>query len=208
MSSKKFSELGCLSPETLSVLKEKGFKRATPVQEATIPLFLSHRDCAVDACTGSGKTLAFALPVVEMMRRLDEPLRKYQASFGSGERRSQPPGVRAAPLLGCKRSTHFQTGLQVGAIIISPTRELAKQIYDVAEPFFSTVPGLTSMLLTGGTDPKVDVDRLMETGAHVLVRQGSEYKASSPFLPLRSSWGTTSPRTRPRSGLRAGSTTS
>lgn len=40
---------------------------------------------------------------------------------------------------------------QVGAIIISPTRELAKQIYGVAEPFIASVRGLTSMLLVGGT---------------------------------------------------------
>ena len=58
----------------------------------------------------------------------------------------------------------------MGAIIISPTRELAKQIYDVAVPFLATVPGVTSMLLTGGTDPRIDVDKLMDTGAHVLVR--------------------------------------
>lgn len=41
--------------------------------------------------------------------------------------------------------------MQVGAIIISPTRELAKQIYGVAEPFIASVPGLTAMLLVGGT---------------------------------------------------------
>lgn len=41
--------------------------------------------------------------------------------------------------------------LQVGAIVVSPTRELAKQIYTVAEPFFASVPGLRSQLLVGGT---------------------------------------------------------
>lgn len=39
---------------------------------------------------------------------------------------------------------------QVGAIIISPTRELAKQIYDVAVPFLATVKGAPPMLLVGG----------------------------------------------------------
>ncbi|EFJ40203.1 hypothetical protein VOLCADRAFT_108284 [Volvox carteri f. nagariensis] len=58
---------------------------------------------------------------------------------------------------------------QVGAIIISPTRELAKQIYGVAGPLIASVPGLTSMLLVGGTDPAQDVAAFKSRGAHVLV---------------------------------------
>lgn len=41
--------------------------------------------------------------------------------------------------------------MQVMAIIVSPTRELAKQIHSVAQPFVASVPGLSSMLLVGGT---------------------------------------------------------
>ena len=40
---------------------------------------------------------------------------------------------------------------QVGAVIVSPTRELAKQIFTVAEPFVETVPGARAMLLVGGS---------------------------------------------------------
>jgi ATP-dependent RNA helicase DDX55/SPB4 len=40
---------------------------------------------------------------------------------------------------------------QVGAIVVSPTRELARQILTVAQPFISSVPGITSQLLVGGT---------------------------------------------------------
>ena len=78
MAGRAFKDLGCLSPETLSVLDSLGFTRSTPVQEATIPLFCGHKDVAVDACTGSGKTLAFVLPVVERLRRLESPLHKHQ----------------------------------------------------------------------------------------------------------------------------------
>ena len=53
-------------------------KPALPVQEATIPLFCGNKDVAVDACTGSGKTLAFVLPVVERLRRLEQPLKRNQ----------------------------------------------------------------------------------------------------------------------------------
>jgi ATP-dependent RNA helicase DDX55/SPB4 len=36
-------------------------------------------------------------------------------------------------------------------VVVSPTRELAKQIHTVAQPFIDSVPGLSSMLLVGGT---------------------------------------------------------
>ncbi|KAI4169821.1 MAG: hypothetical protein LQ346_008928, partial [Caloplaca aetnensis] len=74
-----------------------GFKRMTPVQASTIPLFMAHKDVVVEAVTGSGKTLAFLIPIVERLLRLDEPIKKHH----------------------------------VGAIVISPTRELASQIYNV-----------------------------------------------------------------------------
>lgn len=40
---------------------------------------------------------------------------------------------------------------QVGAIVISPTRELASQTMQVAKPFITTVSWLTALLLVGGT---------------------------------------------------------
>lgn len=60
-------------------------------------------------------------------------------------------------------------GAQVGAIIVSPTRELARQIHVVAEPFIASVPGLTSMLLVGGTDPTQDVATFKDQGGNILI---------------------------------------
>lgn len=54
------------------------------LQEATVPLFAGNKDVAVDAQTGSGKTLAFVLPVVERLRRLEEPLKKHQVGCFGG----------------------------------------------------------------------------------------------------------------------------
>ena len=73
-----FSDLGCLSEAILGCLAAQGFTRATPVQQATLPLFCGHKDVAVEACTGSGKTLAFVLPVLEKLRALDKPLLRHQ----------------------------------------------------------------------------------------------------------------------------------
>jgi len=75
---KIFKEFPGLSEDTKNVLSTLGFHSATPVQEATIPLFLGHKDVAVEACTGSGKTLAFIVPVIEMLRRLEQPLNMHQ----------------------------------------------------------------------------------------------------------------------------------
>lgn len=75
---RKFSDIPEISPATLAVLDSLGFERATPVQEAAIPLFTGNKDVAVDACTGSGKTLAFLIPLIEKLRRLEEPLKKHQ----------------------------------------------------------------------------------------------------------------------------------
>ena len=67
-----------LSAATLEALGAHGFETATPVQEATIPRLLRHQDVAVQACTGSGKTLAFLIPLVELLHRREDPLRKHQ----------------------------------------------------------------------------------------------------------------------------------
>lgn len=54
-------------------------------------------------------------------------------------------------------------------IIISPTRELSSQIYDVAQPFASTLPNFKSVLLVGGVEVKADLKKIEEEGANLLV---------------------------------------
>lgn len=54
-------------------------------------------------------------------------------------------------------------------IIISPTRELSSQIYNVALPFISTLPNVKPMLLVGGGEVKADLKKIEEDGANVLI---------------------------------------
>ena len=90
-----------LSDYTLKALDNLKFDFMTPVQAATIPLFTTNKDVAVEACTGSGKTLAYLIPCFEILRT-----RVFKDGvFGQGE---------------------------VAALVIAPTRELARQIYRVA----------------------------------------------------------------------------
>ena len=77
---KPFSEFSELSEATLLVLERLGYSTATPVQEACLPLFIGHKDVAVDACTGSGKTLAFVVPIIEKLRKLEDQLRRNEVS--------------------------------------------------------------------------------------------------------------------------------
>lgn len=134
-SSVNFSDLKpALSKSMLeAVLSTRGFgfSKLTPVQAATIPLFLNHKDVLVEAVTGSGKTLAFAIPVVEIL---------------------------LASLTTTK--TH-----DVNALVIAPSRELARQIYDVFVKLcgFEHRIQLRCALLVGGT---VFADSVADFVAH------------------------------------------
>ena len=48
-----------LSKGVLKYLKAQNFHTMTPVQAASIPLFLTHKDVAAQACTGSGTRCYF-----------------------------------------------------------------------------------------------------------------------------------------------------
>lgn len=58
---------------------------------------------------------------------------------------------------------------QVMGIIISPTRELSIQIYQVAQLFISTLANVKSVLLVGGVDVKLDMKKIEEEGANLLI---------------------------------------
>ena len=53
-------------------VKSEGFKQPTDVQAQAIPRLLAGKSLSVLAQTGSGKTLAYALPVVQMLKKLEK----------------------------------------------------------------------------------------------------------------------------------------
>ena len=105
-----FDDLDCLSDFSKLALRRRGFTQATPVQAACLPLLCGNSDVSADAPTGSGKTLAFVLPLVERLAR------RGRGADGPLRRH------------------------QLGALVLSPTRELACQIAAVAAPFLRSVP--------------------------------------------------------------------
>lgn len=62
----------------------------------------------------------------------------------------------------CRRPT------DIGALVISPTRELAKQTHEVVSDFASEA-GIPLLLLTGGGTLAVDIERYKETGGNIVV---------------------------------------
>nr|XP_003701478.1 PREDICTED: ATP-dependent RNA helicase DDX55 isoform X1 [Megachile rotundata]XP_012136629.1 PREDICTED: ATP-dependent RNA helicase DDX55 isoform X1 [Megachile rotundata] len=58
--------------------------------------------------------------------------------------------------------------MEIGAIIISPTRELAVQINEVLQQFLNNIPNLKEVLLVGGTTITEDIDNF-KAGANIIV---------------------------------------
>ncbi|RPB24892.1 DEAD-domain-containing protein [Terfezia boudieri ATCC MYA-4762] len=141
-----------LSPWLLEAVTSMGFTKMTPVQASTMPLFLGNKDVVVEAVTGSGKTLAFLIPVVERLLRSGGLKDVVEDGVGkNGPERTRKRG-------------------QVGAVIISPTRELAMQIHNVLlsllafhAPSAITMPG-------GGV--RADVENIRES--RDMRREGKE----------------------------------
>ncbi|CAM8961471.1 unnamed protein product [Rhodiola kirilowii] len=68
-----------------------------------------------------------------------------------------------------RRNSSPAKPLQVMGIIISPTRELSTQIYNVAQPFVATLGNIKSVLLVGGGEVKSDLQKVEEEGANILI---------------------------------------
>ncbi|KAG6001732.1 hypothetical protein E4U54_001003 [Claviceps lovelessii] len=133
-----------LSPRLVSAIAKLGFAKPTAIQQQSIPAIVAGEDVIGKAQTGSGKTLAFGIPIVERWLDLHEghmdmdvdvdadvdadvdvdvhddeddgedqnPSRTTSTTTKTKDKKGQKP--KKAPL----------------AVILSPTRELAKQIGD------------------------------------------------------------------------------
>ncbi|KAK7121070.1 hypothetical protein R3I94_020893 [Phoxinus phoxinus] len=59
--------------------------------------------------------------------------------------------------------------MQVGALIVTPTRELALQISEVMGRFLQGFPQFSQILLIGGSNPIEDVEKLKTQGANIII---------------------------------------
>ena len=63
----EFAALG-LSAQTLSAIKDMGYKTPTEIQKKSVAPVLAERDVIATAQTGTGKTAAFALPIIDKIK--------------------------------------------------------------------------------------------------------------------------------------------
>ena len=99
-----FSEFKLL-PTIKETLDEKKIVRPTEIQARAVPLLLSGESVVGVSETGSGKTLAYALPVLHLLKVLEND--------------GQPIKISGQPR----------------AAVIVPTRELGEQVSKVFKPF-------------------------------------------------------------------------
>jgi len=103
----KFADLPLL-PSLQATLTEQELVTLTEIQRRALPLLLDGRSVVGVAETGSGKTLAYALPILHMLKTLENNGSRVEAD-------------------GSPR-----------AVVIVPTRELGEQVSKVFKPFTHT----------------------------------------------------------------------
>jgi ATP-dependent RNA helicase RhlE len=108
-------------PSLQATLTEKGLLTPTEIQTRVLPLLLSGQSVVGVAETGSGKTLAYALPVLHLLKKLEDQGEKVSVE-------SQPR-----------------------AVVVVPTRELGEQVSKVFKPFTHTTRLRVRTVLGGTT---------------------------------------------------------
>ncbi len=148
-----FAELG-LNEQILAGVATLGFNAPTPVQAAAIPAVLAGKDVVASAQTGTGKTAAFMLPTLQRIA-------------GEKPREAERPNAKrgGAKRGGAKRDAKQNT--YPHALIITPTRELAAQIDNVAKSVCAST-GQQAVIVTGGARYKHQITALQK-GCDVLV---------------------------------------
>ncbi|OAA38214.1 DEAD-like helicase [Beauveria brongniartii RCEF 3172] len=129
-----------LSPATVSAIGKLGFASPTAIQEQTIPHITGGADVIGKAQTGSGKTLAFGIPIVERWLELHQGTDDNDDDDDDDD----DDGEEAE----AKKERKGPT-----AVILSPTRELAKQIGDHIKALCDGLPTAAApyvCVVTGG----------------------------------------------------------
>jgi len=130
-----------LHPTVLENIKKSGYEVPTPVQKYAIPIIREKRDLMACAQTGSGKTAAFMVPIIS--RLLEE---------GTLSNRLEP-GTRETVNPEC--------------VVVTPTRELAKQIQQQAKKF-SQGSELRAVVVYGQTSVMYQMEDIRK-GCNILV---------------------------------------
>ncbi|XP_050293199.1 ATP-dependent RNA helicase vasa [Anthonomus grandis grandis] len=126
-----------LKQHLIDNVKKSGYDKPTPIQKYAIPIIMAGRDLMGCAQTGSGKTAAFLLPMIHKIMEAGNPPTRVGST-------SQPD-----------------------VVIVSPTRELAIQIYEQAKKFaYNSI--VKTVVIYGGTSVNHQRNQVM-AGCNILV---------------------------------------
>ena len=133
-----------LCDELLKAVADEGYSEPTAIQIEAIPAVLSGRDVMAAAHTGTGKTASFTLPMVQRL------------SGGASDGVSDDQGDVVSP-----------EALHVRALVITPTRELAAQVFQSVQNYSRHLK-ISSAAVFGGVRIEPQIAQL-QAGLDVLV---------------------------------------
>ena len=126
-----------LSDLLLANIRKSKYEVPTPIQKYAIPIIKLRRDLMACAQTGSGKTAAYAVPIIHNILR---------------------DGIASSALMDVQEPQ---------ALVLSPTRELALQIFNEFKKF-SYESMIRTAILYGGVDTGFQL-RNISKGCNILV---------------------------------------
>ncbi|KAG6010201.1 hypothetical protein E4U21_007678 [Claviceps maximensis] len=150
-----------LSPSLVSAIAKLGFPKPTAIQEKAIPEIVAGEDVIGKAQTGSGKTLAFGIPIVERWLEMHEEMdgdMHIDVDVDEDENEDEDENSTKttsidSPTKAKDRKKEKRPRKAPLAVILSPTRELAKQIGDHIKAVCDGLPTSSSpyvCVVTGG----------------------------------------------------------
>ena len=178
----------------LSALKEVGYEKPSPIQQATIPIILSGSDVVGMAQTGTGKTAAFALPILSKIDLKQHhpqalvlcPTRELaiQVAEAFQTYASHMKGFHVLPVYGGQDMRGQLRGLKRGAHVIvgTPGRlldHLERRSLDLSEIKNIVLDEADEMLRMGFID---DVEMILQKTPEQ--RQAALFSATMP-APIR-----------------------
>jgi ATP-dependent RNA helicase RhlE len=128
-----------LPAELLKAVKSCGYKNLTPIQQKAIPAIRKGHDIIASAQTGTGKTAAFSLPLLELL------LTQTQTQ-GQENSKSSP---------------------KLKALVLTPTRELARQVYENIKNYSQFTELKSTVVYGGGAMPSQT--KALQAGVDILV---------------------------------------
>lgn len=156
-----FTQLG-LSENILKAIEELDYKTPTPVQSRIIPQIIAqNRDMVCLAQTGTGKTAAFGLPVLHKIEKkmlsgnLAEDIKEYQQHNADPNK---------------KWYSFFEKRTQV--LILSPTRELCRQIAQDLKNYSKYIEGLSVVSVYGGANIEQQIRALKKDPQIIVATPG------------------------------------